>query len=78
MPKSESQTEEVTNGAKTILKNTIGKTFKFLLKIIICIALVLILLVSFLKEIFKVDTSDQSAKANEFFNREKYKEYKIC
>jgi hypothetical protein len=78
MPNSESQTEEVTNGAKTILKNTIGKTFKFLLKIIICIALVLILLVSFLKEIFKVDTSDQSAKANEFFNREKYKEYKIC
>ena len=43
MPNSESQTEEVTNGAKTILKNTIGKTFKFLLKIIICIALVLIL-----------------------------------
>lgn len=78
MPNSESQTEEVTNGAKTILKNTIGKTFKFLLKIIICIALVLILLVSFLKEIFNVDTSDQSAKANEFFNREKYKEYKIC
>lgn len=78
MPNSESQTEEVANGAKTILKNTIGKTFKFLLKIIICIALVLILLVSFLKEIFKVDTSDQSAKANEFFNREKYKEYKIC
>lgn len=78
MPNNTSPTEEVTSSAKKILKNTLGKTFKFLLKIIVCIALVLILLVAFLKEIFNVDTSDHSAKANEFFYREKYEEYKIC
>lgn len=54
MSNNASLTEEVANGAKTILKK-----FKFLLKIVICIALLLILLVSFLKEIWKADTADQ-------------------
>lgn len=76
MPNNESQTEEVANSK--ILKNTVGKTFKFLLKIIICIVLVLILLVAFLKEIFNVDTSDQSAKIEKFLIKEKYVEYKVC
>lgn len=76
MPNNESQTEEVANSK--ILKNTVGKTLKFLLKIIICIVLVLILLVAFLKEIFNVDTSDQSAKFEKFLIKEKYVEYKVC
>lgn len=78
MPNNGSPTEEVDNSAKKILKNTVGKTFKFLLKIIICIVLVLILLVAFLKEIFNVDTSDHSAKIEEFLIKEKYVEYKVC
>lgn len=78
MPNNESQTEEIANSVKKILKNTVGKTFKVLLKIIICIVLVLILLVAFLKEIFNVDTSDQSAKIEKFLIKEKYVEYKVC
>ncbi len=59
MPNSESQTEEVGNVAKKILKSTIGKAFKFLLLLIIMISIILILLVSFLKEIWEADTADQ-------------------
>lgn len=59
MPNNESQTEEVANSAKKILKNTVGKTLKLLLVPIIIISIILILLVSFLKIIWKADTADQ-------------------
>lgn len=59
MPNNESQTEEVANSAKKILKNTVGKTLKLLLVPIMIISIILILLVSFLKIIWEADTADQ-------------------
>lgn len=59
MPNNESQTQEVANSAKKVIKNTIGVTFKFLFVPIIIISIILILLVSFLKVIWKADTADQ-------------------
>lgn len=59
MPNNGSPTEEVANGAKQVIKHTIGTTFKFLMVPIIVISIILILLVSFLKVIWKADTADQ-------------------
>lgn len=78
MPNNETQTEEKSNGGKRFVMKTLGKSFKFLLIIMVSISLVLILLISFLKIIFKDETADKSAQINEFFNREKYIEHKVC
>ena len=60
MPNNESPTKGLTsNGEKKILKQTIGKTLKPLFVLIIVIAILLMLLVSFLKIIWKADTADQ-------------------
>lgn len=59
MPNNGSPTEEVANSAKKVIKHTVGAAFKFLLVPIIIISIILILLVSFLKIIWKADTADQ-------------------
>ena len=59
MPNNSTPTEEVANSAKKVVKKTIGTVFKFLLFIIVSIALLLILLVSSLRIIYQADTADQ-------------------
>ena len=57
MPNNIGPTEELSNSEKK--EHTKGATFKLLMVSIIMISIILILLVSFLKIIWKADTSDQ-------------------
>ena len=59
MADNKSSTEQVTDSGKKFFKKTIGKSFGFILKIIILITLPLILLVSSLYVIFNAITADQ-------------------
>lgn len=73
MPENISQTEETSNQVKKVITKTIGKVFKLIFGIILIISISLILLVSFLKIIFKIDTAD-SAK----LEKEKFVTYTIA